>query len=133
MIDTVEKAIEENKSYCYGSQSGFDKYRYNYIFKYVYEDKTPKQMVIKVANGNSVNVKFNIYIKKDQGVQIESTDFTSQKEYGREENEESTRTVVPYIVDLEKIRGDTTKEYISKVLFYSTYLELKMFYLCISF
>ena len=129
MIDTVEKAIEENKSYCYGSQSGFDKYRYNYIFKYVYEDKTPKQMVIKVANGNSVNVKFNIYIKKDQGVQIESTDFTSQKEYGREENEESTRTVVPYIVDLEKIRGATTKEYISKVLFYSTYLELQMFYL----
>ena len=129
MVDTVEKAIQENKSYCYGSQNGYDNKRYNYIFKYVYENNSPKQMVIKVANEKSVNVKFNIYIKKDQGVEIESTDFTAQKEYGRDENLETTKTVVPYIIDLDKIRGDSSQEYISKILFYSTYLELQLFYI----
>ena len=129
MIDAVEKTIEEGNSYCFGSQSVVDSKRYNYIFKYEYENNTPKQLVIKVENGNQVNVNFNIYVKTKQGVNIESTDFNEQKEYGQDESQSTTKTVVPYIVDLEKIRGDTSKEYISKVLFYSKFLELQMFYL----
>ena len=129
MIESVEKTIEEEKSYCFGSQSTVDLKRYNYIFKYVYENNTPKQMVIKVENDNSADIKFNIYVKTNQGVQVEPTDFNEEKEYGQDESLSLTKTVVPYIVDLEKIRGDTSKEYISKVLFYSKNFELQMFYL----
>ena len=37
---------------------------------------------------------------------------------------------MPYILDLESIRGDDTKpDYVSKVLFYSKHLEMQMYYL----
>ena len=127
MIDAVEKVIEDGTSYCYGSQSTVDSKRYNYIFKYEYENNQPKKLVVKVANAKKAEVDFNIYVKQSQGVQIEKTDFTEQKEYGKDESD--SKTVIPYIVDLESIRGDTSGEYVSKVLFYSKFLELQMFYL----
>ncbi len=66
MIDAVEKTIEGGTSFCKGSQSTVNSKRYNYIFKYQYQDEnTPKKMMIKLTNGNKVNGKFNIYIKKD--------------------------------------------------------------------
>ena len=132
MIEAVENAIDEEKSYCLGGVSGTNSKRYNYIFKYEYEkDNTPKKMVIKLINNKGakeVRGKFNIYIKKDQGEEIVKTDFSEQKEYGKDET--NKKTVIPYIVDLKKIRGDETQEnYISKVLFYSRYLEMQMYYL----
>ena len=129
MIDAVEKVIEQGNSYCYGSRSNVDSKRYNYIFKYEYDNNQPMQLVVKVENANSANNNFTIYVKQSQGVNIERTSFTEQKIYGQEESESTTKTVVPYIVDLEKLRGDTSSEYVSKVLFYSKFLELQMFYL----
>ena len=127
MIDAVETAFQEDKSYCLGSKSSIYPKRYNYIFKYEYEkDNTPKKMVIKAVNDNKINGPFNIYIKKDQGEEIEATDFLAQKEYGKEEIYK--KSVIPYIVDLTKIRGKNDTDYISKVLFYSKYLEMQMYY-----
>ena len=37
--------------------------------------------------------------------------------------------MMPYIVDLNLIRGDSTDNYISKLLIYSRYLEMQIFYL----
>ena len=125
MIEAVEEAIEKDTSYCLGSQSSVNSRRYNYIFKYEYSDEhTPKTMVIKVSNGNSLNGKFNIYVKKDQGITIERTDFDTLKEYGKDE--ESKKTVVPYIIDVYDFRGD---DYVSKILFYSQHLEMQMYYI----
>ena len=127
MIEAVEATIEENNSYCIGSQSKSNSRRYNYIFKYENENKDkPKRMVIKVSNGNAVNGKFNIYIKKDQGEMIEHTDYTTLKEYGQ--NEKSKKSVIPYIVDVNILRNKTENDYVSKVLFYSQHLEMQMYY-----
>ena len=125
MIQAVEEAIEKDTSYCLGSQSTVNSKRYNYIFKYEYMDETtPKTMVIKVSNGNAMNGKFNVYVKKDQGVTIERTDFDSLKEYGKDE--ESKKSVIPYIIDVYSFRGD---DYVSKILFYSQHLEMQMYYI----
>ena len=125
MIEAVESAASDNTSYCLGGVSGTDSRRYNYIFKYEYEqDKTPKKMVIKVVNKNVIG-EFSIYMKKDQGEEIVKTDFLTQKEYGKDES--SKKSVIPYIVNVETIRG-TDENYVSKVLFYSRYLEMQMYY-----
>ena len=128
MIESVETAIEEDESYCIGSKSSVNEKIYNYIFKYEYEkDGTPKKMIIKVVNKN-VNDDFSIYIRKAPGEEIIRTDFVTQQEYGKDES--SKKSVIPYIVDVEKLRGnDTDKNYISKVLFYSKYLEMQMYYI----
>ena len=125
MIEEIETTIEEDSSFCIGSQSTVNSNRYNYIFKYQYEgDNTPKRMVIKVSNGNSIDGKFSIYMKKDQGVKIERTDFESLKEYGKDED--SKKSVIPYIIDVYDFRGD---DYVSKILFYSQHLEMQMYYI----
>ena len=125
MIEEVENSVEEGKSYCIGAKSSLNEKRYNYIFKYEYEkDKTPKKMVIKVVNTN-VNGAFRLYMKTDQGEEVTKTDFYTQKEYGKDEI--NKKSVVPYIVDLEEIRG-TGEDKISKILFYSKFLELQMYY-----
>ena len=127
MIEAVETTIEDDTSYCIGSQSTVNSKRYNYIFKYENKDKnTPKRLVIKVSNENSFNGKFNIYMKKDQGEMIEHTDYTTLKEYGQDEK--SKKSVIPYIVDVNILRNQTENDYVSKVLFYSQHLEMQMYY-----
>ena len=127
MIEAVEEAIEQGTSYCIGSQSTVNSKRYNYIFKYENEaDKTPKKMVIKLTTGYNVNGRFNIYMKKDQGVIVENTDFSSLKEYGKDED--SKKSPIPYIVDVYTLRGESSTDYVSKVLFYSQHLEMQMYY-----
>ena len=53
-------------------------------------------------------------MKKDQGVTIERTDFLTLKEYGKDE--ELKKTVIPYIVDIKTLRGDSETDYVSKIL-----------------
>ena len=129
MIEAVERAIEDNTSYCIGSQSTVNSKRYNYIFKYEYKNEnTPKRMIIKISNEKkNVEGNFNIYMKKDQGVTIEKTDYDILKEYGQDED--SKKSVIPYIVDVYTLRGDDESDYVSKVLFYSQYLEMQMYYI----
>ena len=129
-IQAIEKMIDEGDSYCIGERSRINSRRYNYIFKYEKnkEDNSPKMLVIKLINGNLVNGKFNIYIRKEPGVEIEKTDFIEQKKYGEDEN--NKKSIIPYIVDLKKIRGnDTDVNKISKILFYSQNSELQMYYI----
>ena len=56
----------------YWERSRINSWRYNYIFKYERnkEDNSPKLLVIKLINGNLVNGRFNIYIRKEPGVEI---------------------------------------------------------------
>ena len=125
MIEEIESAIEEDKSYCTGGRSSLSDLRYNYIFKYEYEsDGTPKKMVIKILNDN-FDGKFTLYMKTDQGEEIVKTDFNTQKEYGQDETYK--KSIIPYIVDVKKLRGEG-ENYVSKVLFFSKHLELQMYY-----
>ena len=127
MIEEVENMIDVGDSHCIGSRSSVNSKEYNYIFKYnKNSDNTPKILVIKIINGNLANGNFNIFVRKVGGIEIERTDFTEQKEYG--ENESSKKTLIPYIVDLNKIREKEGEEKISKVLFYSQYSEMQMYY-----
>ena len=130
MIEAIESVSENGNSYCIGSQNKINSKRYNYIFKYENKDKNiPKRLIIKVSNENEnpVNSSFSIYMKKDQGVTIEHTDFLTLKEYGKDE--ELKKTVIPYIVDVKTLRGDSETDYVSKILFYSQHFEMQLYYI----
>ena len=128
-IEAIEELIHLGDSYCVGGRSKINSKRYNYIFKYdKNKENSPKMLVIKIINGNQMEGKFSIYIRKEAGVEIEKTDFVTQKYYGQDENQK--KSLMPYIVDLKKIRGeeaDVNKT--SKILFYSENSELQMYYL----
>ena len=131
MIQAVEDVIAQYNSYCIGGRSSTNGKIYNYFFRYSYtKDETPKprKMVIKL-NNNGYNGVFHIYMRKGANTYLEVTDFLEQKEYGRQE--EYKKSIMPYIVDLEKIRkeSEAQEDYISKILIYSQHLEMQMYYL----
>ena len=128
-IQELENMIDLGDSYCVGEQSKINSKRYNYIFKYENnkEDNVPKMLVIKLLS-EGVKGKFNIYIRKEPGVEVVSTDFNTEQKYGLDEN--NKKSLIPYIVDLKKIRGEETEATkISKILFYSRNSELQMYYI----
>ena len=127
MVEAVEEVIENDSSFCVGKQSTVNNKKYNYIFKYQYNGSKPKKLVIKVSNGGYANGNFTVYVKNVDNTKIEKTDYTTQQEYGKDE--ESKKSIVPYIVDLEYLRGTDTTDYVSKVLFYSQFLEMQMYYI----
>ena len=127
MVEAVEDVISTANPYCTGAKSTTNAKTYNYLFKYAYtDDNKPKRLVIKISNEDKISDDFAIYLRKGNNTYIESTDFKEQKEYGK--REEYEKTLMPYIVDLSLIRGKSD-EYVSKILFYSQYLELQMYYL----
>ena len=128
MVEAIEEVADQYNSYCTGGKYKLKSNRYNYIFRYSYtKDNKPRRLVIKVP-GVDANTGFKIYIRKLANTKIKQTSFTDLEEYGRQE--EYAPTYMPYILDLESIRGDDTKpDYVSKVLFYSKHLEMQMYYL----
>lgn len=127
LIEEVEAASKKNISYCYGSRSQTDSKQFNYIFKYKNEnDVKPMRMVIKVVKGDSIKGSISLYMRKAENVQIERTDFDTLKEYNQENK--LKKSLVPYIIDLENIRGNDTINYVSKILFYSIRLEMQLLY-----
>ena len=128
MVEAVEDIIESRNPYCIGGQSTTNEKVYRYIFKYSYtDDKKPRRLVIKITNGFYAAGGFSVYLRKGENVYLDPTDFTEQKEYGKQE--EYKKSVQPYIVDLEYIRGNTQDNYISKILIYSRFLEMQMYYI----
>ena len=128
MIEAVEDVINVANPYCIGGKDYTNGKIYNYIFRYSYtKDKKPRKLVIKVVNNAGIDDDFTIYLRKGENTYINSTDFFEQREYGR--REEYQKTLMPYILDLELIRGDPKGNYVSKILLYSRYLEMQMYYL----
>ena len=128
MIEAVEDTISVGNPFCIGGKSVTDKKNYNYLFRYKYtDDNQPKKLVIKITNNQNIDDGFSLYLRKGENTYINSSDFESQVEYGKREQYE--KTMMPYILDLDLIRGNNTEDYISKVLIYSRYLEMQMFYL----
>ena len=126
MVEAVEEVISGYNSYCIGGKSKTNSKIYNYMVRYSYtQNNEPRRLVIKLTNNNA-NGGFTIYVRKGENIYLETSDFTEQKEYGRQE--EYRKSIIPYIVDLEKIRGDS-ENYVSKVLIYSEHLEMQMYYL----
>ena len=129
MVEAVEDIIESRNPYCIGGRSTINERLYRYIFKYSYtKDNKPRRLVIKISNGLYTSSDFSVYVRKVDNVYLEPTDFSEQREYGKQE--EYKKSVVPYIVDLEAIRKGVTEEnYISKILIFSKFLEMQMYYL----
>ena len=128
MIEAVEDIISVANPYCIGGKSTTKKLNYNYIFKYSYtNDKQPRRLIIKITNNQKISDGFTIYLRKGENTYIESTNFAEQREYGNKE--EYLKTMMPYIIDLKKIRDGLNGTYISKFLLYSRYLEMQMYYL----
>ena len=127
-IEAVEDAIENDNSYCIGGRSGVKKERYNYLFRYSYtKDNKPRKLVIKISNGRYAEGTFTVYVRKGKNDYLNHTDFDTELEYGK--SEEYKLCVMPYIVDLSILRGESTTDYVSKVLIYSQYFEMEMYYL----
>ena len=130
MVEAVEDIIESRNPYCIGGKSTTNEKVYRFFFKYSYtNDKKPRRLVIKISNGLYAVGGFTVFLRKGQNIYLEPTDFTDQKEYGKQE--EYKKSVVPYIVDLEYIRGKDVEDnnYISKILIYSRFLEMQMYYI----
>ena len=128
MIEAVENIINVANPYCIGGKSTTDGKRYNYIFRYSYtSDNKPRKLVIKITNNQQIEDDFTIYLRQGENTYINSTDFEEQRIYGQ--REEYQKTMMPYILDLELIRGESEDDYISKVLIFSRYLEMQMYYL----
>ena len=118
MIEAVEDAIENANSYCIGGRSTVKKDKYNYIFRYSYtKDNKPRKLVIKISNGYYAEGNFTVYHRKGKNDYLNHTDFDTELEYGK--SEEYKQWVIPYIVDLSILRGESTTDYVSKVLIYS--------------
>ena len=128
MVEAVEDIIDSNKPYCIGGRSNTNSRIYNYIFKYSYTaDKKPRKLVIKISNGQFAVGNFKVYVRKGNNTYLEPTDFEEQKEYGKQED--FKKSVIPYILDLETLRGDSFTDYVSKVLIFSQHLEMQMYYI----
>ena len=128
MIEAVEDIINVANPFCIGGKNIVDGKKYNYIVRFNYtSDNKPRKLVIKISNNQQIEDDFTIYLRKGDNEYINSTDFVEQREYGK--REEYQMTMMPYILDLEKIRGDSEDNYISKVLIFSRYLEMQMYYL----
>ena len=128
MIEAVEDVISTGNPYCIGGKSTTDGKKYNYIFRFSYtNDNNPRRLVIKVTNNQKIADGFTIYLRRGDNTYINSTNFYEQRTYGN--REEYQKTMMPYIVDLELIRGDSAEDYVSKILIYSRYLEMQMYYL----
>jgi len=128
MVDAIDEVIKNNNSYCFGGKNNVNYKNYNYMFKYSYtKDNLPRKLIIKVADIKP-NTLFNIYIRKGENTPILQTTFDTLEEYGR--REEYKLSLIPYILDLPSIRGDdTTIDYVSKILIYSKYFEMQMYYI----
>ena len=129
MVEAVEDVISASNSYCIGGKSRTNGKIYNFFFRYSYtKDSTPqpRRLVIKFTN-DGYNGGFNIYVRKGANTYIEPTDFSTQQEYGKQE--EYKKSIMPYIIDLERIRPTDEGDYISKILIYSQHLEMQMYYL----
>ena len=127
MVEAVEEVVEYGNSYCQGGRSSLDKNKYKFIFKYSYNGDQPRRLVIRLTNTLSASGSFTIYVRNAGNINIEKTSFDEEKEYGKQE--EYKKSVIPYIVDLKAIRGDSATDYVSKLLIYSQFLELQMYYL----
>ena len=130
MVEAVEDVVIKYNSYCTGGKSKTNGRIYNYMFKYSYtkdEIPKPRRLVIKVSNGGYASGGFKIYIRKGVNTYLEPTDFNEQKEYGRQE--EYKMSIIPYILDLEKLRGNSQTDYVSKILIYSQHLEMQMYFI----
>ena len=127
MVEAVEQVISSYNSYCIGGKSKTNSKNYNYMVRYSYtKENKPRRLVIKLSN-NNVNGGFTFYVRKGDNIHLGTSDFNEQVEYGKQE--EYKKSIIPYIVDLEKIRGNSTDDYVSKVLIYSQHLEMQMYYL----
>ena len=128
MVEAVEDIIEARNPYCIGAQSTTNSKIFRYIFRYSYtSDNKPRRLVIKISNGKYVSDGFTVYLRKGNNTYIKKTGFEEQEEYGKQE--EYKKSVIPYIVDLNKIRGSDDGDYVSKMLLYSQHLEMQMYYL----
>ena len=130
-IRNIIKGMETINTYCLGGKSVTDSKKYNYIVRYSYTTDTtsikPRKLVIKISKDKSCTGGFTIYIRKGENIYIESTGFEELKQYGK--YEENKKSIIPYIVDLEKIRGESINDYVSKLLIYSQYFEMEMYYI----
>ena len=125
-VDAVEEIIDVHKPYCIGGVNKKNDRNYNYIFRYTYtSDNKPRKFIIKVP-AVKAGVGFHIYIRKGENTQITQSQFHEQTEYGRQE--QYKKSVMPYILDLPSIRG-TSDDYISKILLYSKYFDMQMYYI----
>ena len=128
MIEEVEDIQTISKPYVIGGKSVVNGKLYNYFFRYKYtDDQKPKKLVIKVANNQNIEDKFTLYLRKGENTYISHTNFTYEKTYGSSEQYE--KTLMPYIVDLDLIRGNDTENYVSKLLIYSKIFDMQMYYL----
>ena len=87
------------------------------------------RLLILVQYGFGVGEEENLKDENELKINLRITGFdvTEAKGY----NEKEDNVFVPYVFDVNKIRGTSQSDYISKVLIYSSKRELEMFHLAL--
>ena len=118
MIEEVEDTIENAKFILYWRKKKCKKDRYNYIFRYSYtKDNKSRKLIIKISKGHYAEGNFTVYLRKGKNDYLNHTGFDTELEY--EKSEEYKQCLMPFIVDLSLLRGESITDYVSKVLIYS--------------
>ena len=130
MISLVSKGIDEGKSNCIGGYNK-DSHEYNGLINTLDVIKEKTRLVIKIIYDLSDNqnekeeineslTELNIILRIN-GQKIDNPN----SQY----NEDEKLSLIPYILDLNEIRGNDETNYISKVLLFSQNHDLNIFYL----
>ena len=130
MLDTINRVPREGTNLCQGNGKK-DSSGYNAIINAENVKGNNKRLLIMIQYGFGDDNEDKDSLKDETiplriNLRITGFDVSQAKDY----NENEANVLVPYVLDLKKIRGDeTTANYISKVLIYSSKRELEMYHL----
>ena len=127
MVKEVNNAMIEGRSVCVG-QTGKDVNGYDALISTMDIAGGSSRLVMQVIYGlgdGQNDILFDDENILTINLRINGFSVESANEY----NEKEEITLVPYVFNLLRIRGEDKENYISKVLLYSNTREMQMFYL----
>ena len=130
MISLVTKAIEEGKSNCIGGYNK-DSHEYNGLINTIDIKNGKTKLVIKIIYDLNDNLNEKVQLKETLFPLIITLRINGYKvdNPNLQYNEDENLALVPYVLDLNEIRGKDETDYISKVLLFSKNHEMNIFYL----
>ena len=134
MVSQVNDAIINGTSVCVG-ETQKDDIEYHALINAYDVQKGYPRLVIQVIYGvgdDQNNKASNGEYSDDEAVKLTINLRVNGFEVTEQDvpyNENEQLSMVPYILNLEKIRGDKAIDYVSKVMVYSNKHEMQMFYL----
>ena len=126
MIKTLNEANLLDINYCIGENYYMNNTVFNALINAndIYTNNLKRliiQILFEIKEGDEISNNNNSSIILENT----GTNLASEGQYTNPES----YTLIPYVVDLSKIKNSKSEEYISKILFYSNTRQIEIFYL----